>query len=203
MKFIILWSFTIVILYSSFPFPVKNWRFDIVLLPWYQILPGFRVRIIPVLGTIPAIFGQVMASYVVTQLAEFQVQLEPVINLDIDHYRMLHQRLIEHEESLYGTALHVQVWKSFFQRFVYPPSLLFSGFLVHLVVLCFYFRFYFYIYFLNFNKICFFSKIKNKKIYWSTLLRYYLSVWLFGSGCGSFIMLWFLLFTWWDGKVFV
>ncbi|KAK9950915.1 hypothetical protein M0R45_006381 [Rubus argutus] len=75
----------------------------------YQILPGFRVRIIPVLGTIPAIFGQVMASYVVTQLAELQVQLEPVINLDIDHYRMLHQRLIEHEESLYGTALHVQV----------------------------------------------------------------------------------------------
>ncbi|KAK9904593.1 hypothetical protein M0R45_000558 [Rubus argutus] len=74
----------------------------------YQILPGFRVRIIPVLGTIPAIFGQVMASYVVTQLAELQVQLEPVINLDIDHYRM-HQRLIEHEESLYGTALHVQV----------------------------------------------------------------------------------------------
>lgn len=75
----------------------------------YQILPGFRVRIIPVLGTIPAIFGQVMASYVVTQLAELQVQLEPVINLDIDHYRMLHQRLIEHEESLYGIALHVQV----------------------------------------------------------------------------------------------
>ncbi|XP_062006474.1 tRNA threonylcarbamoyladenosine dehydratase isoform X1 [Rosa rugosa] len=75
----------------------------------YQIVPGFRVRIIPVLGTIPAIFGQVMASYVLTQLAELQVQLEPVINLDIDHYRMLHQRLIEHEESLYGTALHVQV----------------------------------------------------------------------------------------------
>ncbi|KAL6228340.1 hypothetical protein ACLB2K_002290 [Fragaria x ananassa] len=75
----------------------------------YQILPGFRVRIIPVLGTIPAIFGQVMASYVLTQLAELQVQPEPVINLDIDHYRMLHQRLIEHEESLYGTAMHVQV----------------------------------------------------------------------------------------------
>ncbi|KAL6219449.1 hypothetical protein ACLB2K_007208 [Fragaria x ananassa] len=75
----------------------------------YQILPGFRVRIIPVLGTIPAIFGQVMASYVLTQLAELQVQPEPVINLAIDHYRMLHQRLIEHEESLYGTAMHVQV----------------------------------------------------------------------------------------------
>ncbi|CAN6572732.1 unnamed protein product [Malus baccata var. baccata] len=75
----------------------------------YQILPGFRVRIIPVLGTIPAIFGQVMASFVLTQLAGLQVQTEPIVNLDIDHYRMLHQRLIEHEESLYGTALHVQV----------------------------------------------------------------------------------------------
>lgn len=79
-------------------------------LPWYQIVPGFRVRIIPVLGTIPAIFGQVMASYVVTQLAGLQVQMEPVVNFDLDHYRMLHQRLVEHEESLYGTAMEVQVW---------------------------------------------------------------------------------------------
>ncbi|KAF7851758.1 hypothetical protein BT93_L2626 [Corymbia citriodora subsp. variegata] len=75
----------------------------------YQIVPGFRVRIIPVLGTIPAIFGQIMASYVVTQLARFQVQTEPVVNFDMDHYRILHQRLIEHEESLFGTATHVQV----------------------------------------------------------------------------------------------
>ncbi|CAI0403743.1 unnamed protein product [Linum tenue] len=75
----------------------------------YQIVPGFRVRIIPVLGTIPAIFGQVMASYVVTQLAGFQVEMEPVVNLDTEHYQMLHQRLIEHEESLYGTAMQVQV----------------------------------------------------------------------------------------------
>lgn len=75
----------------------------------YQVVPGFRVRIIPVLGTIPAIFGQVMASYVLTQLAELQVQTEPVVNFDMDHYRMLHQRLIEHEELLYGTFMQVQV----------------------------------------------------------------------------------------------
>ncbi|KAF8378813.1 hypothetical protein HHK36_030162 [Tetracentron sinense] len=75
----------------------------------YQVVPGFRVRIIPVLGTVPAIFGQVMASYVVTQLAGLQVQTEPVVNLDIDHYRTLHQRLIEHEEILYDTATQVQV----------------------------------------------------------------------------------------------
>lgn len=56
------------------------------------------VRIILVLGTIPAIFGQIMASYVVTQLAELQVHMEPIVNFDTDHYRVLHQRLIEHEE---------------------------------------------------------------------------------------------------------
>ncbi|XP_024039835.1 tRNA threonylcarbamoyladenosine dehydratase isoform X3 [Citrus clementina] len=75
----------------------------------YQMVPGFRVRIIPVLGSIPAIFGMVMASYVVTQLAELQVQTEPIVNMDVDHYRLLHQRLTEHEESLYGTAKEVQV----------------------------------------------------------------------------------------------
>ncbi|CAN6198124.1 unnamed protein product [Urochloa humidicola] len=75
----------------------------------YQIVPGFRVRIIPVLGTIPAIFGQVMASYVITQLAGLDFQTEPVVNLDLDHYRILHQRLIEHEELMYGTAEQVLV----------------------------------------------------------------------------------------------
>ncbi|KAF5960385.1 hypothetical protein HYC85_001594 [Camellia sinensis] len=74
----------------------------------YQIVPGFRVRIIPVLGTIPAIFGQVMASYIVTQLAGLGVQTEPVVNFGMDHYHVLHQRLIEHEELLYGTSMQVQ-----------------------------------------------------------------------------------------------
>nr|GMC93279.1 tRNA threonylcarbamoyladenosine dehydratase [Ipomoea batatas]GME19053.1 tRNA threonylcarbamoyladenosine dehydratase [Ipomoea batatas] len=75
----------------------------------YQIVPGFRVRIIPVLGTIPAIFGQVMASYVATQLAGLEVQVEPVVNFDMDHYHILHHRLIEHEELVYGTAMQVEV----------------------------------------------------------------------------------------------
>ncbi|KAL5721921.1 hypothetical protein ACHQM5_005506 [Ranunculus cassubicifolius] len=75
----------------------------------YQIVPGFRVRIIPVLGTIPAIFGQVMASYVLTELSGMHVQMEPVVNLDLDHYRTLHQRLIEHEEIVYGSSTEVQV----------------------------------------------------------------------------------------------
>ncbi|KAM3208658.1 hypothetical protein ACQJBY_063384 [Aegilops geniculata] len=75
----------------------------------YQIVPGLRVRIIPVLGTIPAIFGQVMASYVVTQLAQLDFQTEPIVNLDLDHYRVLHHRLLEHEELIYGSAEQVLV----------------------------------------------------------------------------------------------
>ncbi|KAH9622083.1 hypothetical protein KSS87_005271 [Heliosperma pusillum] len=75
----------------------------------YQVVPGFRVRIIPVLGSVPAIFGQIMASYVVTKLGGLQVENEPVVSFDMEHYRILHQRLIEHEELVYGTANEVQV----------------------------------------------------------------------------------------------
>jgi tRNA A37 threonylcarbamoyladenosine dehydratase len=37
----------------------------------YAPLPNFRSRILPVLGTIPALFGNAMASYVLTELAGF------------------------------------------------------------------------------------------------------------------------------------
>lgn len=76
-----------------------------------QVVPGFRVRIIPVMGTIPAIFGQIMATYVVTQLAGMPVQTEPVVNLDVEHYGLLHQRLIEREELQFGSADAVEVDK--------------------------------------------------------------------------------------------
>lgn len=59
-----------------------------------------------------------MASYVVTELAELQVHMEPIVNFDMDHYRMLHQRLIEHEELIFGTSIQVQVWRhSFLQEY--------------------------------------------------------------------------------------
>lgn len=67
-----------------------------------------------------------MASYVVTQLAELQVHMEPVVNFDTDHYRTLHQRLIEHEELQYGTAEQVQVLN---QAFLFQILGLFSSFL--------------------------------------------------------------------------
>ena len=74
------------------------------------MIPGFRVRIIPVMGTIPAIFGQVMASYVVTKIANFSVDYEPLLHLDTELYQILHQRLIEREEIRFGSAAGVEVW---------------------------------------------------------------------------------------------
>lgn len=75
----------------------------------YQIVPGFRVRVLPVLGTIPAMFGQAMATHVVTQLAGLLVQGEPVVQLAAEHYSLLHRRLVEREELRFGTAAAVEV----------------------------------------------------------------------------------------------
>ncbi|PVV01032.1 hypothetical protein BB560_004565 [Smittium megazygosporum] len=40
----------------------------------FSILPDFRVRVVPVLGTMPAIFGMVMATKVLTDLGEFPTE---------------------------------------------------------------------------------------------------------------------------------
>ena len=61
----------------------------------YSILPTFRSRIMPVLGPIPAMFGIAMASYVITELANFPTEPLPVktkglteTKLYIDHCSM-------------------------------------------------------------------------------------------------------------------
>ena len=43
----------------------------------YAILPTFRSRIMPVLGPIPALFGTAIASYVITELANFPTEPIP------------------------------------------------------------------------------------------------------------------------------
>ncbi|KAJ1742103.1 hypothetical protein LPJ68_002211 [Coemansia sp. RSA 1086] len=40
----------------------------------FSVLPDFRVRIVPVLGTMPAMFGIAMATHVVTELAQFPTE---------------------------------------------------------------------------------------------------------------------------------
>ncbi|KAF9617413.1 hypothetical protein IFM89_036334 [Coptis chinensis] len=56
-------------------------------------------------------FWTVMASLRSDRAYGIACRTEPIVNLDLDHYRILHQRLIEHEEIIYGTSAQVQVWK--------------------------------------------------------------------------------------------
>ncbi|KAJ3113347.1 hypothetical protein HDU96_003520 [Phlyctochytrium bullatum] len=44
----------------------------------YGPLPNFRARILPVLGTLPALFGNAMATYVITELAGFHTNPLPI-----------------------------------------------------------------------------------------------------------------------------
>ncbi|KAJ3378681.1 hypothetical protein HDU84_007393 [Entophlyctis sp. JEL0112] len=44
----------------------------------YAVLPNFRSRILPVLGTLPALFGMAMASYVICRLAGFEMNPLPI-----------------------------------------------------------------------------------------------------------------------------
>ena len=67
-----------------------------------QIVPSFRVRIIPVLGTMPAIFGLAAASHVLCTLAGQPFQSEPVFRLLEAQYETQLQRLTEREELVHG-----------------------------------------------------------------------------------------------------
>lgn len=47
----------------------------------YQVVPNFRVRTIPVLGTTPAIFGMAAAAHVICEIAGFRMFPEPVFGI--------------------------------------------------------------------------------------------------------------------------
>ena len=65
----------------------------------YQVIPNFRVRTIPVLGCVPAIFGMALASHVLTELAEAPFEGEPVIVLQSKQYETQLDRLRERESE--------------------------------------------------------------------------------------------------------
>ena len=48
-----------------------------------QVIPNFRVRAIPVLGTMPAMMGLAAASYILCQLAEQPFAAEPVFRIAV------------------------------------------------------------------------------------------------------------------------
>ncbi|EGG03025.1 uncharacterized protein MELLADRAFT_44716 [Melampsora larici-populina 98AG31] len=66
-------------------------------------LTNFRVRILPVLGPIPAMFGQAMAAYVLSQLSGFPIDPLPVKNRT-KLYKRLYNDLLSRESKLTGTT---------------------------------------------------------------------------------------------------
>ncbi|GAA5962440.1 hypothetical protein JCM8115_001496 [Rhodotorula mucilaginosa] len=64
-------------------------------------MSNFRVRILPVLGPLPAMFGNVAAAYVLTQLAGFKMEPLPVKNRH-KLYATLHRQLSAVEQKLTG-----------------------------------------------------------------------------------------------------
>jgi hypothetical protein len=54
-----------------------------------QVVPNFRVRTIPVLGAVPAIFGMALAAYVLTELAGQPVMSDPVIPLKVTYITII------------------------------------------------------------------------------------------------------------------
>ncbi|DBB11804.1 TPA: hypothetical protein ACH3X3_005959 [Trebouxia sp. C0006] len=75
----------------------------------YQIVPGFRVGIVPVLGTMPSIFGMAAASHILCQLAEQPFNPEPIMEITVPQYETQVSRLLEREETRFGNTDGVTV----------------------------------------------------------------------------------------------
>ncbi|GIL46180.1 hypothetical protein Vafri_3235 [Volvox africanus] len=77
----------------------------------YQIVPNFRVRTIPVLGTTPAIFGMAAAGFVLCTLAgpSHVIEGEPIIRLTAVQYERALERLRDRERARYGSDESVAV----------------------------------------------------------------------------------------------
>lgn len=78
-----------------------------------SVLPDFRVRILPVLGTMPAVFGYTLANFVVLELTGYPHESgagkgrEKVYNNVLGNLQSLEERLVSHE----GLGLKIPVTK--------------------------------------------------------------------------------------------
>lgn len=59
----------------------------------YQVIPNFRIRTIPVLGSIPAIFGMGAASYILCHLAGQDIISEPIFRIPAKAIQTQYDRL--------------------------------------------------------------------------------------------------------------
>lgn len=65
--------------------------------------------IVPVLGTMPAIFGMAAASHILCQLAGQPFNPEPILDITEQQYETQMARLLEREETKYGGTHGVAV----------------------------------------------------------------------------------------------
>ena len=75
----------------------------------FQLVPNFRVGIIPVLGTLPAQFGMAAATYILAELAQAPFEGEPLVKLKGQQYDLLLADLREREEARFGESCDVRV----------------------------------------------------------------------------------------------
>ena len=68
-----------------------------------QLIPGFRIGTIPVLGTTPALFGMAAAAHVLCQLARQPLRGETIFGMRAPQYETALDRLKEREEVAYGS----------------------------------------------------------------------------------------------------
>jgi tRNA A37 threonylcarbamoyladenosine dehydratase len=74
----------------------------------YANLPTFRSRILPVLGTIPALFGNAMASFTLTEIARFST--EPLVSKsDVKQIQRFYMELVQSEQKLHGSNAVVRL----------------------------------------------------------------------------------------------
>jgi len=67
----------------------------------FATLPDFRCRILPVLGTIPAMFGMSIATYIITKIAGYHI--EPLSNKNRESlYTRIHRDLLNRETRIYN-----------------------------------------------------------------------------------------------------
>ena len=65
----------------------------------YQVIPNFRVRTIPVLGCVPAIFGMALASHVLTEPRGAPHESEPIMAIQWKQYETQLERLHDRESE--------------------------------------------------------------------------------------------------------
>ncbi|KAF9879600.1 ThiF family protein [Colletotrichum karsti] len=71
-----------------------------------SVLPSFRVRILPVLGTMPAVFGYIVANHVILSIAEYPLDYVPAKNRDklyndiVGFIQASETRLVKHKHGV-------------------------------------------------------------------------------------------------------